>query len=239
MVHIRKGTLINNLRKIVENIPMLDLPAKIVSIYAFGSILREKKDPHDIDLVILYTITLEQETRWKKFVNNFSTHSMDGKRYPIHELEKYLIPYHRRAIPLSEAVKDEELANILRQHGVEPTWAGCFSWTEALYNPYGIFVPSVEKVIRRMLLGRKIKGFQTKFSAAQSFVNGHIPFLAAKNYELAWSIEKPDMERNLLQRNMNEKMAHTVRELDHFIEDEIPRLKKAFWRQKSPLPEQS
>jgi hypothetical protein len=86
-----------------------------------------------------------------------------------------------------------------------------------------------------MLLGRKTKGFQTKFSASQSFVNGHIPFLAAKNYELAWSIEKPDVESNLLQRNRNEKMAHIKRELGHFIEDEIPRLKKAFLEAKESV----
>jgi len=228
VVQFRKRTLINNLKKIVENISNLDLPAKIVSIYAFGSILREKKEPHDIDLVILYTMTSEQVERWERFTKNFSTYGMDEKRYPIQELEKYLMPYNRRAIPLGEAVKDEELANILRQRGVEPVWAGCFSWTDVLYNPYGNFIPSIETVMRRMLFRRKIKGFQTKFSGYQFYVNGHIPFLSAKNYQLAWSIEKPDVERNLLRRSIHEKMVHIAKELDHFINDEIPRLKKAF-----------
>lgn len=225
---IQKKTLINNLKRIVGNIPELDLPAKIVSIYAFGSVLREKKEPHDIDLVILYTMTSEQVARWERFVKNFSTYGMGGEQYPIHELEKYLVPYHRRAILLSEAVKAEELANVLRQHGVEPVWAGCFSLTDVLYNRYGQFIPSIETVMRRMLLGRKTRGFQAKFAGYQSFVNRHIPLLSAKNYQLAWSMEKPDVERNLLRRSMNEKMAHNVRELDHFIKDEIPRLKKAF-----------
>jgi predicted nucleotidyltransferase len=223
---LKKETLINNLKRIVDNIPKLDLPAEVTSIYAFGSILREKKNPHDIDLFIRYTMTPEQIKRWERFEKNFSTCDNNGNS--IRKLEKYLLPYQARRIPLNETVKNEELANILRQHGIEPTWAGCFSWTRVLgYNPYG-FRPSIETVMRKMIFGRKAKGLQTEFSQVYFPTIEDIHSLTARNYCLGWSKEKPDVEANLLRRSIEEKLSHNTKELDHFIGQEIPRLKKNF-----------
>jgi len=38
-----KRTFLRNLKKVIEGIPELDLPANIVAVYAFGGMPREKK----------------------------------------------------------------------------------------------------------------------------------------------------------------------------------------------------
>ena len=222
----KRQTLIRNLKKVVKKIPQLNLPVKIVAIYAFGGMLREKERLHDFDLLILYTMTPEQKARWERFQANFSTFNMNEHRFPIDELKKYFTPHLERGIPLREAVKDETLAKILREKGVEPVWAGCFSWTDTLYNPYGNFIPSLHVVIRKMLLGRRVKGLQAFFSMYKDSIGGLR--LVARNYVLAWSPEKPDIEKNLLGRTLHDRMGYLVRELDHFLNDEIPRLKKEY-----------
>jgi predicted nucleotidyltransferase len=132
---LKKETLICNLQRIANNISNLDLPAEINGIYAFGSILREKENPHDIDLVVLYSVKPEQAERWKTFKKNFSNSYGDEKS--IRKIEKYLVPYQARGISLCDAVENEELINILQEHKIEPCWAGCFSWTDVLgYNPF-------------------------------------------------------------------------------------------------------
>lgn len=222
---MKKETLINNLQRIADNIPKLELPAEVNGIYAFGSILREKENPHDIDLVVLYSMTQEQAKRWETFRKNFS--SGYGDEHTIRKIQKYLVPYQTKSISLCDAVKNEELSSILREHEIEPVWAGCFSWTDVLgYDPYG-FDPEINKVLRRMIFGR-FKGFQVKFSYGESLPDGYIPMMVAKNHCLAWSKEKPDVKTNLLKRSVDEKMVHDLKELNHFIEDEIPRYKKKF-----------
>ena len=69
---MNKDRLINKLQKAMNDIDKTTLPAEITKIYAFGSILREKENPHDLDLIVLYEITPEQMVRWERFERNFS-----------------------------------------------------------------------------------------------------------------------------------------------------------------------
>jgi len=55
----KRETLVKKLSAVVARLPLLDLPAKIRAIYAFGGILRDKKHLHDIDVICLYSQTLE------------------------------------------------------------------------------------------------------------------------------------------------------------------------------------
>ena len=222
---MKKTTLIQNLQKIVDNISKLDLPAQINAIYAFGSILREKENPHDMDLVILFTQTSNQSARWETFEKNFSDDY--GSGHSIREIKDQLAIYQANGIPFSEAVKDQKLANVLREHEIEPNWAGCFSWTDVLgYDPYG-FSPSLQKVLERMIFG-KYKGFQVKFSGGEYLPDGYIPMMVAKNHCLAWNKDKPDVKTNLLARSVTDKISHDSKELKHFCENEIPRYKKEY-----------
>jgi predicted nucleotidyltransferase len=223
---LKKETLLSNLEKVVKKLPNLDLPAEIAGIYAFGSILREKENPHDIDLIVLYTLSPAQNLRWERFQKNFSDDNWTGNY--LRKIKKYLLPYQARGVSLSDAVKEPELSNLLREHEIEPSWAGCFSWTAVLgYDPYG-FTPSLNAVMYRMLFGRRIKGFQVKFLQGQFLKEGHIPMMTAKNHWLIWSKERSDVYANLTGRTIDEKTSHNTKELDHFTNDEIPRYKKEF-----------
>lgn len=234
----KRETLIRNLERVVERISQLDLPARITAIYAFGGILRNKARLHDFDLVLTYTSTPEQDAKWKIFRRNFSTIDSNwlgrGHREPISELRDYFDPYLKRYIPLREAVKDESLAKILRLKGVEPAWAGCFSWTEVLYNPHGLFFPSIETVIKRMSLGRSVKGLQVLVCKHEEFMEGKAPF-AAKNYVLAWSPEKPDVQKNLSDRTLKQRIEFLIKELDLFLNEEIPKLRKEYLEAKERI----
>lgn len=223
---MKKVTLINKLQKIAENINNVDLPAEVTKIYAFGSILREKEDPNDIDLIVLHQMNPEQAARWEEFEKNFSDNHNDT--HSVRLLEKSLAPYRAKGIALSEAVKNAEVSDILQQHGVKPTWAGCFSWNAVFgYNPYG-FSPSLDFVMYRMIFGRGTKGFQVRFLEGQSLSEGQIPTMSARNHWLAWSKEKPNVKENLLGRSSVDKVIHDTKELDHFINNEIPRYRKEF-----------
>lgn len=226
---MKKATLIRNLQTVADCITQLDLPADIHEIHAFGSILREKETPHDIDIVVLYTQTPLQKARWEVFEASFS--DSYGSEHRLREIKSYLTPFQARGTPLCDAVKDEALSKVLHEHGIVPAWAGCFSWTEVLgYDPYG-FDPELRKVLRKMIFGR-LKGFQVKFVAGTTLPDGFIPHTVVKNHALAWSREKPDVGANILGRSIDEKTEHDVNEFEHFVETEIPRLKQEYLKAK-------
>lgn len=234
----KRETLIRNLRSILERIPKLDLPADIVAVYAFGGMLREKSRLHDFDLVFLYSMSKEQARRWTRFYRNFSTYDPESNRYPINDIWSLLEPYWRRSIPLRDAVKDDRLARALSERGIPPEWAGCFSWTKILggYGGSGIFFPDLREVIRRMLLSRRIRGLQIFVEDYERFMKGET-ILAPKNYVLAWSPEKPDIEKNL-KMSPKERAEFITKELELFI-DKISKFKEEWIEAKRMVSELS
>lgn len=222
---LKRATLLRNLKTVVERIPTLDLPAKISAVYAFGGILREKSRLHDFDLVFLYSMTPDQVLRWNKFRDNFATYGMGSNyaKHPIAELEAIFAPFKKQGIPLRKAVEDKKVAAFLAQKGVPPSWAGCFSWTEISrgYHGDGLFYPDVSRIIHRMLIGRSIRGLQVQIQSYEEFIKGH-SWLVAKNYVLAWSPEKPNVEENIEGRSLQDRISTIIKELDFFINEQIP-----------------
>ena len=225
---LKRTTLLRNLRVIIERMPKLDLPAKIVAVYAFGGILREKRKLHDCDLVFLYTITKDQMLRWERFRDNFSTHRLESNewRLPLADLETTFAPFMKQGISLEKAVSDEKVAAVLKQKGVPPSWAGCFSWTELFEGRHGdgLFYPELDRIIRRMLIGRRVKGLQAQIQSYDDFINRRT-WLVAKNYVLAWSPENPNVEENIEDRSPQERIDTIIKEVDFFIDEQIPQLR--------------
>ena len=225
---LKRTTLLRNLKSIIERIPDLDLPADIAAVYAFGGILREKRKLHDFDLLFLYSMTQDQVLRWERFRDNFSTYGL-GPNYaklPISELRDMFMPFQKRGISLHHAVQDEKVASLLVQKGVPPSWAGCFSWTEIFtgYQGDGIFHPDLDRVIRRILIEKQFRGLQVQIQSRLDFEKEHT-WLVAKNYVLAWSPEKPDIEENVEGRSQQDRMNYITKELDFFINEQIPQLR--------------
>jgi hypothetical protein len=226
--NLKRATLLRSLKAIIERIPKLDLPANIVAVYAFGGMLREKSKLHDFDLLFLYSMTPDQVLRWDRFRDNFSTYGL-GPNYaklPTSELEDIFMPFKKRGISLHHAVQDEKLASLLLQKGVPPSWAGCFSWTEIFtgYHGDGVFYPDLDRVIRRILIGKQFRGLQVQTQRLEDFEKKQM-WLVAKNYVLAWSPEKPDIEENVEGRSQQDRINYIIKELDFFINEQIPQLR--------------
>jgi hypothetical protein len=62
------GELVRNLTR-----NQYRLPVKVVEARAFGSVLREREDPHDLDVVFLYEMDANQQTEWDWFASIFGT----------------------------------------------------------------------------------------------------------------------------------------------------------------------
>lgn len=207
----KRETLFKNVSLVVAKLTQLDLPATITAIYAFGGVLRDKERLHDVDAICLYSQTPEQQQRWERFRENFSTVGFHRKRRPIDELWDLLEPVYQQRVPLAKAIQDEKFSQALVSRGVEPQWVACFSWTDILHNPLTFFFPYVERVLERMLLGGT-KGLSFIFVPHDQ---GKLYF-SKLNSVLAWSPEKPDIVANLLGRTLEEKRELLTRELDMF-----------------------
>jgi len=207
---------------VIERIPHLDLPVTIVAVYAFGGMLREKSRLHDFDVLFLYSMTPDQASRWSTFQHNFSS---DGS---IADLEDVLLPLKKRGLSLHDAVQDEQLASRLKQKGISPSWAGCFSWTQ-IFGGYfdGIFYPELDMVIRRTLIGKQFRGLQVQIRNKDAFEKKTMS-LFPKNYVLAWSLEKPDVVENIESRSQEDRTQYIIKELDYFITERIPMLKTGY-----------
>jgi hypothetical protein len=225
---MKRAKLLENLKSVVEDIPKRDLPANISAIYAFGGILREKSRLRDFDLLFLYSMTEDQIVRWNRFRENFSTYGISSNhdKHPLIELESLFEPFRKKNMSLHEAVKNEKLALFLAQKGIPPSWAGCFSWTEVYrgYHGDGIFYPDLDRVLRRILVGRQFKGLQLQIQSYEDFEKKFMS-LVAKNYVLAWSLERPDIEENIEGRPEQEKIDYAAKELDFFVKEQIPRFR--------------
>jgi hypothetical protein len=220
----KKKTLLLNLHAVIERIPQLDIPANIVAVYAFGGMLRDKERLHDFDLMFLYSMTLEQELRWNRFFRNFLTYDTDSGREPLSELHEFFEPFEKQGVPLRDAIKDNQLHDLLLARGIPPDWAGCFSWTDIFGGLCGVFAPDLAKVIRRMLIGKRLRGLQVFVEKYQDFIDGK-SFMAPKNYVLAWSPQRPNIEENIEGRSPEERLEYVVKELDLFIKEKIPEVR--------------
>lgn len=211
----RRETLLKKLAAVVTQLPQLDLPATIRAIYAFGGVLREKERLHDVDVVCLFSQTPEQSQRWETFRKNFNNISHGSESSPIGRLWHLLDPYYENRIRLAQAVQDEDLLRDLAARGVEPKWAGCFSWTEVLHNSLGFFYPSIEIVLQRLLF-KGAKGVSVILVRYDEFVEGRSGY-SHLNTVLAWSPEKPDINANLFGRAPEERKRLLLQELRKFL----------------------
>jgi hypothetical protein len=232
---MKKQTLIRNLQRAVDNLPNLQLPASIEAVYAFGSILREKKNPGDIDLIILYTQTNQQLDEWNNFVKNFSRKDYYGQTSPIQEIEKDLAEFQE--FPLHEAVRNPTLSSILRKHNIDPFWAGCFSWNEVL-GPYPEdFSPKLSQVLKRTIFGRRAKGFHDIDFMGKLTIDTQPLEPYQQNNCLVWSKEKPDILSNINGRTMPEKVSLLYSVLDQLLKHDLPLRESEFLEAKKAAME--
>jgi len=199
----KQETLIRNLERVIDRAQKEDLPATIREVYAFGGILRGRKEVHDFDAVFLYDQAQEQKLRWDKF----------WKTLINREFREELYKYYGSDLRLDEVISAEPMLSVLKEKGVELRWAGCFSWTEIFAV---LPMVTIEKVLRSLLLAG-MRGVQAVFRSYEDFKQGKT-MLLPKNFKLAWSPEKPDIANNL-RMSPEEERTFLASELNLFLED--------------------
>ena len=219
-MELKRETLIRNIERVLIKAQQEDLPVTIKEVHAFGGILRDKAMVHDFDSVFLYEQSPKQEERWGRFRRNFSSLSDETREISYEQLDELLQQYYKQRIPLSTVVMIDSVSKALKDHGVEPKWAACFSWTDFYSSPLlGIFVPQLDKVLRKLLL-KGVKGIQAIFRGYKDFKEGQT-MLLAENFQLAWSPELPDIRKNL-EMSQEAKIAFIASELKLFQKQLIP-----------------
>jgi len=233
---LKRETLIRNIKRAIARAQNENLPATIKEIYAFGGILRDKKRAHDFDAYLCYDQTPEQKVKWIWFRCGFGQACIEADEVLLKEagvdpkelrakVHAILRPYlkRRQSVSLRRTATIDSVAGKLKSLGIEPTWVGCFSWTDVFYNRFGLFLPSIDKVLRTLLFSG-MKGMQVFFRKYDANRKDFI--WPAKNYRLAWSLEKPDIEKNL-EMSLEEKVSFLTSELNLFVE-RLGQLKKDY-----------
>lgn len=212
-IEFKRETLIKNIEHILIKAQQEDLPATIKEVYAFGGILRDKERVHDFDAVFLLEQTPEQAQIWDRFRRNFNNVSNENREISPQQLHELFQPYHRQDVPLDRVVMTDSVSKTLEKYGIKPKWAACFSWTDFYFSFLGIFYPELEKVLRKLLL-KGVRGIQAVFRNYKDFKEGRT-MLVAENFQLAWSMEKPDVRKNL-EMSQEAKIAFITSELKLF-----------------------
>jgi hypothetical protein len=233
---LKRSTLTRNIKRAIARAQSENLPATIKEVYAFGGILRDKNKAHDFDAVFSFDQTLEQKAKWTRFCCCFGQVCTQDEKTLLQELgvdpkelREQIYAILHQYYSQSQRVSLREMATLdsviaqLKSMGIEPSWVRCFSWTEVFFNRFGLFRPNIEKVLRSILC-RGMKGMQIHFEKYDPSKNGLT--WPAKNYQIAWTPEKPDIEKNLEMRP-EEKIIFLTNELKHFIE-QLAQLKKNF-----------
>lgn len=212
----KKDILLAKLESVVVKLSDLDLPATIKAVYAFGGVLRDKPMIHDLDTLFLYTQTPHQKARWDTFRTNFTNvHFVPGGPSLMSQLYPLLAPYNARGVRLSKAVMSPDVSEELRSRAIEPKWAACFSWTEIFFNPHGVFLPSIQRVMHGMLL-KGIRGISDIFVQYDEFMQGKSHY-SQFNSVLIWSSDEPDIRANILRRPNTKKARLLGKELKRFL----------------------
>lgn len=202
---MKRETLLRNLEKACRRILEENLPVEIVEVQVFGSFLRGKPRPHDMDLRVIYGFDEECWEEWLHMVRVLEQMFWDES------IGDKVESLWRKDIPFKEVAMGE-LRDDLKARGVNPVWASCFSWTNLLDSSWSPSALSWEKVVRRRLL-RGMKGIRMQFVRVKDA--GESGFLVAENFRLAWSREHPDVRKNLEWESEEEMSDFLKRELDH------------------------
>ncbi len=175
----RQEVFMERLKTIAKRAAGPGLPLRVEAIYAFGSFLRAKEHPGDLDLIVHYS---HFHPLWDRFTD------LMGYAIRLHEKDWNSYATPREALQAFVASTADE-----PHMPIYSEWLGDCSW-EKIYRS---FIPldaySWDKTSKRVLLAdlprvhisNLVKGLK------------HPP-TTAKAYELVWSRNEPEVTRNVL-----------------------------------------
>jgi hypothetical protein len=204
----RRNILTERLKQFVkEKLLHPHLPVKPVELLGFGSFFREKENPHDIDLVALvkfYPIKKWSKGAKKRFVPIKSGRGSGNIQLPrfleyLEVLEDYMIP--------GDSVS--ERLDILEKLGTEipddiRSWLSVYSYTSLFSYSGQSDAGRPRSITERMLKGiPNIKVME--ITSTKRWLPPYRPHV------MVWSLEKPDIEKNLSEFDREQLM------IDEFI----------------------
>lgn len=223
--------LVRNLLR-VQN----DLPATILEARGFGSVLRGKPNPHDLDIVFLYEMTESQRADWAWFSAVFGSVHAIGKLGETlqkraqtgHKLLRETLTRYLNEDSLPEALKHAEVKQIAKRLQLNLLWASCYNRTVYLYGEHGngFFIPRVEQVLKKIVAEPFARrGIQVHFVDKESIdaSTNRVPDLGlVKSFRKIWdpNIAVVDIPGRF-QMTETEFRSHLYAELDHFHEQQV------------------
>ena len=169
----RQLSLITRLDKICKKIPEQILPVNIERIELFGSALRNKQNPGDLDLHAYYSDDEYYSNRWNLFYKIFTKMDKNHK-LPLDAVLHYLKENFKQ-----EQVKDVE--------PIFQNWFKDFKWGSLDYEDL-----SRDKVLRKVIL----KGVK-EIHILDFILIGKKSSIKKSASEVVWSRTSPDVFSNL------------------------------------------
>ena len=177
-----REVLLKRLERVLERAVTLNLPVTVEEAYVYGSILWSSS-PNDIDVVLTYSATPEQERLWKRFETFVSlvTDSLrDGLRFYTLSREMSFPEY-----------ADSRLSQAMIELGLDPEWMKTLSWTKLTEIMQGRGALSRIDAVKNLLC-RGIPKVHLWFHEHDTFA----PDTEDRGHFFIWSRKNPDIRRN-------------------------------------------
>lgn len=198
----KKRTLLRrNLKRVVRRIEEGVAPIRIVEVWAFGSFLRMKADPRDIDLVIFYKkdpILDEQVELFRQFILN------------LNQTEK-------GCELLEEFVSNQDLASEFAKKSFPglpvDVWLRHIKASGSMRTYLSYYFHPTDTT--RKVLKKGIRRIQIAEIADIDKKDEVFSRMSAQSFKLVWSKDERDVDKNL-QQLIDEQVAVTIAEMKNF-----------------------
>ncbi len=200
---MRRQRLLTNLLKVVERVQSGVLPRRITEIRAFGSFLRLKEEPGDVDLAIFY----QPQSDYDEKVELFRKLVLEGRKTKEGQQGIETLISHPELIQkLEPGLSGLPIASWLpyiRAKGWEKTYF------QFLFDP---------NEVTKAILKEGLHGIQVAEVASIQDREQVLARMSSKEFRLVWSPQNPDLEANIAAIASPEEQAKaTLSELENFL----------------------
>jgi predicted nucleotidyltransferase len=206
----KRALLEKNLRSVVRKTELMETPLRIAELWVYGSFIRPKEEPGDVDLAVFYRPDEELDQK-ANAINDFLHHRVSSDK----QLEKQVWD---QALAGSVDALVEALDGAFGPDERHRRWLEISraEWVHGV-RTFGIWVLTLEKnkIIKTMLLGNS-KTIHIEPTEGIRNIAERDEALVKKPHRLLWSDSSPDVDENLrLMRTMAKEAAD--KELPRFM----------------------
>ena len=147
--YLRRQTLERNLRKVIDRIRTMNLPAKIDALLIHGSFLRGEEKPGDLDAIMIASPVSE----WRQYAEAVSS---------LREIHNKVIECYNQNMKLSEAARGP-LRSKIEKRNIPVDWIATSNWSQLFgrtppYLSYMLFWSEItQKLLRKGMKGVHIQ----------------------------------------------------------------------------------